>query len=155
MSHKTQKSVSDSSKKTQESSKFFGAELGNSKADVMGALKTHVDSLISIELPQPMTPISQALKDFRRERVLFNDIPFIPHKSGAHRNFAFALSLKEFIRRIRRSYPGCDKSCSVDSSVGTVDTGEDFHFRPEPRESDLLDLENMSSCDLILQRACR
>ena len=92
---------------------FFRVEEdANSKADIIRALSEHAQTLVAVRLAQPSTPISQARKDFRRERVLFNEVPFIPDKSDSHRNIAFGLSLAEYITRIRRCYPGCDNSKS-------------------------------------------
>jgi len=160
------------------------------KKDVIKALQLHAKSLISIKLSQPSTPISQALKDFRRERVLFNEVPFIPDKTDSHRNVAFAMTLKEYITRLRRSFNGCDNSCLSTSSSGAPSRKQSFSTNsnnsgvekvsadnndskmPKRRESttvvveefvpkknehgdELLNLERMTSQNLILQRACR
>jgi len=153
------------------------------KKDVIKALQLHAKTLISIRLSQPATPISQALKDFRRERVLFNEVPFIPDKTDSHRNVAFAMTLKEYILRLRRSFTGCDNSCVSTSSSGAPSRKQSFSVSnsgtasstdddakisksaaavegpatPKYNEhgEELLDLEGMTSQNLILQRACR
>lgn len=153
-----------------------GSFVLNSKKDVMKALSEHVKSLISIRLAQPMTLIPQAMKDFRRERVLFNEIPFIPDKTHSHRNIAFALTLKEYMQRMRRVHRGCDRSRATGGTGMDRDRkgewegppsaakGSAGYVMPETTESDnavpqdidgLLDLSGMSSEDIILQRACR
>jgi len=157
------------------------------KKDVIKALQLHAKTLISIRLSQPSTPISQALKDFRRERVLFNEVPFIPDKTDSHRNVAFAMTLKEYITRLRRSFQGCDNSSLSTSSSGAPSRKQSFSVNscgaenstasdddskipisaknksaadePETKHDEhgdeLLNLERMTSQNIILQRACR
>lgn len=83
----------------------FGREITSTKEEVISHLEKYSSSLISIRLPQPKTPLSQALKDFRRERVIFNDIPFIPDKADSDRNISFAMTLSEYFDRIQRTFP--------------------------------------------------
>ena len=71
----------------------FGYPHTLTKAEVEAALKMDSQCLTGIHLSQPATPIAQALKDFRRERVLFNEVPFIPDKADTDRNVGFALLL--------------------------------------------------------------
>jgi hypothetical protein len=131
-----------------------------SKGDVMNALAAHAQSLVSIRLAQPMTALPQAMKDFRRERVLFNEVPFIPDKSDSHRNIAFALTLREYIRRVRLQHADCDLSYRKGASAG-ADAQPQPQPQPQPQsaaadaDAERLDLAGMSSDDIILQRACR
>ena len=119
-------------------------------------------------LSQPATPIAQALKDFRRERVLFNEVPFIPDKADTDRNVGFALTLSEYLRRIRQIYPdGVDNGLvhkergrSLGQFVEPNSSSNSHKRRQKDRESveskyKPLDLNNMSSAELILQRSCR
>ena len=144
---------------------IFGIEATPSKESVVAALKKHSKCLANIHLPQPATPLAQALKDFRRERVLFNEVPFIPDKADSDRNIGFALTLSEYVRRIHQIYPS-----GVDNGLYRKDRGrslsqfEEFSDTSSTRQKDresiqskdeLLDLDKMSSAELILQRACR
>jgi hypothetical protein len=106
--------------------KYFRVDesFDNSKEDIIDALEKHAQTLVAVRLAQPATPISQAIKDFRRERVLFNDVPFIPDKSDSHRNIAFGLTLDEYIQRMRRCYPGCDNSASGVTKMESKATNE-------------------------------
>jgi hypothetical protein len=156
-------------------------DFNNSKDDLINALEQYAGELISIPLAQPSTPISQALKDFRRERILFNEVPFIPDKSDSHRNIAFGLTLDEFIKRIHRCYPNCDRSMNdnnySDDSEGQCDDknnnnnnnnnnnrNKNENNKKEEsstennsnnNDADLLNLNEMTSHHRILQRACR
>ncbi len=157
---------------------YFGGMVGEvngefyTKKDIIKRLQRHARSLISIKLSQPTTCISQALKDFRRERVLFNDVPFIPDKTDSHRNIAFAMTLEKFLSRMRTSFAGCDKSCTADSKDAltslnnslalnldeNVDAGSGSGARTNltsAESEDLLNLDQMTSHNIILQRACR
>lgn len=157
----------------------------NSKADIISAFELHAGTNIAVKLAQPATPISQALKDFRRERVLFNGVPFIPDKSDSHRNIAFSLTLQEYITRMQRCYPGCDMSMRPSTEEGDTSfisgevapapvtsesssTGKTTNYDEDLTEAEnsqrradaagaagLLDLRGMSSNQLILQRSCR
>lgn len=147
---------------------FFS--IGASKDEVIEALKHHSDSLINIHLAQPMTPLSQAIKDFRRERVLFNEVPFIPDNADPARNVGFALTLNEYVRRIRERFPtGVDnsqnrnargRSVSVfterdaDSTRGSSG-GKKMKDGEANGKERLLNLDDMTSAEIILQRSCR
>ena len=146
----------------------FGYPHTLTKAEVEAALKMDSQCLTGIHLSQPATPIAQALKDFRRERVLFNEVPFIPDKADTDRNVGFALTLSEYLRRIRQIYPdGVDNGLvhkERGRSLGQFvepNTSSNSHKRrqkdqesPESKYKPL-DLNNMSSAELILQRSCR
>ena len=144
--------------------------MGQSKEEVLEALKQHSDSLINIHLAQPVTPLTQAIKDFRRERVLFNEVPFIPDKADPSRNVGFALTLNEYLRRIRERFPtGVDNSQSRSARGRSVsvfterDAASDGSSSGEKRTKEseassrggLLNLDCMTSAEIILQRSCR
>jgi hypothetical protein len=145
---------------------FFGSPHASTKEEVERALARHSDSLINIHLPQPATHLTQAIKDFRRERVLFNEVPFIPDRADTSRNVGFALTLTEYLRRIRERFPE-----GVDNSMRREDQGrnrassvlasyKDSEKRTKDLESESskensLNLERMTSAEIILQRSCR
>lgn len=146
----------------------FGYPHTPTKAAVEAALKMDSQCLMGIHLSQPATPLAQAIKDFRRERVLFNEVPFIPDKADTDRNVGFALTLSEFLRRIRQIYPSVvdnglvrkERGRSLGQFVEPSDDSNGDKHRQKDRESteskhQLLDLDNMSSAELILQRSCR
>lgn len=116
-----------------ESETCFGA--AKSKTDVLRALQ-QCSFLHRIPLSPPVVPIAQAHKDFKRERVLLNDVAFIPHRERESRSAAFSLTLELLVSRLLRTqylrHQALPRPCddSVYSSAQSV-------------------------CDLILQRACR
>lgn len=59
-------------------------------------------SLVLHCIPLSVTIVTseQAKRDFRRERVLFNDVPFIPDKADIHRCHAFTLTLHRLVQRL-------------------------------------------------------
>ena len=56
-----------------------------------------------IPLSPPIVTLEQAKRDFRRERVLFNDVPFIPDSVDVHRCHAFTLTLRRLVQRLLHS----------------------------------------------------
>jgi hypothetical protein len=56
--------------------------------------------LQQIPLALPVVSTIQARKDFRRERVLFNDVPFVPHKTDDRRCEAFSVAMYEHVNRM-------------------------------------------------------
>lgn len=103
----------------------FGS--AKNKHQIMHALE-HSTILHRIPLPTPATTSDQARKDFRRERVLLNDVPFIPDKVDVDRCNAFASTLHVLLERMMR--------------------------RPELYDAEIYcDAEAVS--DAVLQRACR
>lgn len=103
----------------------FGS--AKNKHQIVHALE-HSTVLHRIPLPTPNTTSDQARKDFRRERVLLNDVPFIPDKVDVDRCNAFASTLNVLLERMMR--------------------------RPELFDRELYaDAEAIS--DAVLQRACR
>lgn len=67
----------------------------------------------------------QAKKDFCRERVLLNDVPFIPDTDDASRSQAFMSTLQVLVRRMK------------------IVVNDDQSYSAE------------KICELIMQRACR
>lgn len=53
-----------------------------------------------IVLPDTQVSVDQSIKDFKRERVLFNDVPFIPDRMNVQRGNCFILTLKLCIDRL-------------------------------------------------------
>jgi hypothetical protein len=106
--------------------KKFGS--AKSKADVIHALET-CEFLHKIPLPSsPTVTMEQAEKDFCRERVLLNDVAFIPDKNDLDRSRAFALTLRMVLRRLMYN-----KTVYNEQLYENSDT----------------------ICDLLMQRACR
>jgi hypothetical protein len=97
------------------------------KQDIISILE-HCTILHRIPLPPPNVGTEQAYKDFARERVLLNDVAFIPDKNDIDRSHAFALTLKILLQRCMRCSDAYDAA---------------LYPRPE------------AISDLLLQRACR
>jgi len=72
------------------------------KAEILSSLET-CTVLHRIPLPTPSVTIEQAQKDFKRERVLLNDVAFIPDKDDDDRSVAFDLTLRVLLQRLMRS----------------------------------------------------
>ena len=71
------------------------------KDEVLEALETSAALLHCIPLLQKIGVSSdQAEKDFRREKVLLNEVPFIPDRLDDSRSQAFLLTLREFVGRM-------------------------------------------------------
>lgn len=94
------------------------------KDDVIRAL-ARCNYLNQIPLPPPVVTLEQAEKDFCRERVLLNDVAFVPDKFDLDRAHAFSLTLRMLLRRM---LPGFNHQLYKDSD----------HI-----------------CDILMQRACR
>ena len=75
------------------------------KKDILNLLKTRPD-LLQIDLePLQIVSTEQAKKDFRREKVLFNGIPFVPNGNDSYRNDLFATALEHYTQRIIKIHP--------------------------------------------------
>lgn len=72
------------------------------KEEVIHAFE-HTNLLHTIPLDSPEVQVEQAHKDFRRERVLFNDVPFIPDKHDVNRCHAFSFTLQTLVERMMRN----------------------------------------------------
>lgn len=68
-----------------------------------------------IPVTTPVVTLDQAKRDFKRERVLFNDVPFIPDKTDVHRCHAFSLTLEKLVQRlVSRTQHGSDSMPSFE-----------------------------------------
>ncbi len=103
----------------------FGA--AKNKHQILSALE-HCAVLHRIPLCNPNTTSEQARKDFRRERVLLNDVPFIPDNVDEDRCHAFDKTLNVLVERMAR--------------------------RKELYDTDLYSTTDAIT-DAVLQRACR
>ena len=72
------------------------------KQDVIRALENN-SLLCRIPLPSPVVSVEQAHKDFRRERVLLNDVAFIPDNIDLNRCHAFSETLTVLLERMMRN----------------------------------------------------
>jgi hypothetical protein len=85
-----------------------------SKDDVIHVLTKHQQLIKKIPMPCPSVTIEQAKKDFRRERVLLNDVPYIPDQLDVSRSNGFAKSLSMLIDRIKnRGHINCTEQEDV------------------------------------------
>jgi len=103
----------------------FGA--AKNKHQILHSLE-HCAVLHRIPLPNPSATSEQARKDFRRERVLLNDVPFIPDNIDVDRCNAFDKTLSILVDRMMR--------------------------RKELYDGDLYSTSEAMT-DAVLQRACR
>eukprot|EP01031_Cornospumella_fuschlensis_P006807 gene6807-8465_t len=78
----------------------FGAD--KTKAEILHTLDC-CTILHRIPLPPPTVSIEQAQKDFRRERILLNDVAFVPDKDDVERSVAFSRTLKVLLQRLMRN----------------------------------------------------
>lgn len=120
----------------------------STKEEVMRRITEHSHLLSNIPLPEPITPYEQAHKDFRRERILFNEVPFVPDTTDVNRMHAFSHTITEFITRIcggDKPRRGMTKTASGGYKGGPSSTQHD-HSGDNPSAAIL---------DTILRRACR
>lgn len=97
------------------------------KSDVIKALENNY-LLCRIPLLSPVVTMEQAHKDFERERVLLNDVAFIPDIFDVNRCHAFSVTLSVLLERLMKNKDAFNKD----------------HY------------ENAGEiADAILQRACR
>ena len=117
------------------------------KDEVMRKITEHFQVLSNIPLPEPITPYEQAHKDFRRERILFNEVPFVPDTTDLNRMHAFSHTITEFISRICGDKPkrGVTKTTTGGYKGGPSSTMHD-HTSDNPSATVL---------DTIFRRACR
>lgn len=94
------------------------------KDDVIRALE-RCSYLNQIPLPPPVVTLEQAEKDFCRERVLLNDVAFVPDKFDVDRAHAFSLTLRLLLLRMKQGF------------------------------SHQLYKDSNHVCDILMQRACR
>lgn len=73
------------------------------RKDEITALLSKMEGVLPrLALSAPTVTVEQSQKDFRRERVLLNEVPFIPDRVDMHRCDAFSITLKEFVSRAMR-----------------------------------------------------
>jgi hypothetical protein len=75
------------------------------KNDVMKSLDS-CQLLHCIPLPEPNVTLEQALKDFYREKVLFNDVAFIPDSFDEHRSHGFFQTMRKLLERLASNQSG-------------------------------------------------
>jgi hypothetical protein len=95
----------------------FGA--AKNKTQIIHALE-HSAILHRIPVPMPNASTEQARKDFRRERVLLNDVPFIPDKIDVDRCNAFSMTLSILLERMSRIPDSFDKELYPDFEALTA-----------------------------------
>lgn len=105
----------------------FGSS--KSKQQIIQSLENSNMLLHCIPLPNPNVTSEQTQKDFRRERVLLNDVPFIPDNIDQDRCHAFSFTLKILLDRIVHN------RCLI------------YNIDLYPSASEIT--------DIIMQRACR
>jgi hypothetical protein len=71
-----------------------------SKSDFMLWVKTLKGTISLALLPTQNVSLQQAVKDFRREKVVFNNVAFIPDACNDYRCEMFELTLSEFASRM-------------------------------------------------------
>jgi hypothetical protein len=77
----------------------FGA--AKTKQEIIHALES-CQVLHRIPLPEPSVSIAQSLKDFYREKVLLNDVAFIPDKHDTDRSHGFSQTLYVLLEKLTR-----------------------------------------------------
>jgi hypothetical protein len=75
------------------------------KHDVIKSLDS-CQLLHCIPLPEPNVTLAQALKDFYREKVLFNDVAFIPDSVDEHRSHGFFQTMHKLLERLASNQNG-------------------------------------------------
>ena len=121
------------------------------KQQVLHALE-HCSVLHRIPVSSPQVTTEQARKDFRRERVLLNDVPFIPDQVDQHRCHAFALTLGVLLQRLR---------CATSTATTTKneinhDTIARVNHEQQGEEGEGAEMATvLEMTDAIMQRACR
>lgn len=124
-----------------------------SKEEVMKRVVEHSHLLSNIPLPEPITPYEQAHKDFRRERILFNDVPFVPDTTDLNRMHAFSHTISEFITRICGGEAHRPKREAIKSSTTKSSSG--YKGGPSSKEPDKGVNPSAKILETIFRRACR
>jgi hypothetical protein len=79
-------------------------------------VKRHIqrnrEHLLGIVLIDPAVCIEQAHKDFQRERVLLNSVPFIPSKTHTYKNHTFVGTVARLVERLSRMSSVFDRDSS-------------------------------------------
>ncbi len=79
---------------------LFGA--AKNKLDIIKALEI-CTALHCIPLAPPNVSVEQTEKDFRREKVLLNDVAFVPDQDDEDREHAFSATLSILIQRLMKN----------------------------------------------------
>jgi hypothetical protein len=125
------------------------------KEEVMHRVIEHSNLLSNIPLPEPITPYEQAHKDFRRERILFNQVPFVPDTTDVNRMHAFSHTITEFVTRVcggDRPKRGTAKQSGPVAAAGQSGYKGGPSSAVHDRSNDNLSARVL---DTILRRACR
>ena len=77
----------------------FGS--AKSKPEIVKALES-CQVLHRIPLPEPSVSLEQALKDFYREKVLLNDVAFVPDRHDTDRSHGFSQTVYVLIEKLTR-----------------------------------------------------
>lgn len=93
---------------------------------VLEFVRSHRSCLKGIALSDPAVAVEQARKDFQRERVLLNEVPFVPSRTHVFKNYAFASTSQRII----------DKLLLIQPDASLAEKGDEI-------------------CDTVLRRACR
>lgn len=97
-----------------------------------------------VTLNTPMIPLNQCIKDCKRERMILNDVPFIPHHDYSFRNYGFVETLDRLCTNL-----GCTDSRAKDiilRSACRTGSGADAYF--------VIQSLFTTSDTVVAQRAC-
>ena len=78
-------------------SRFHGC---TSKKQMIKRIIKYKTELQYIPLTLPSVTSTQTVKDFQRERVILNDVPFVPDKQDNYRNTSFVKTLEMLVKRL-------------------------------------------------------
>lgn len=122
---------------------FLTITTSKTKEDVIIVLQKNEYKLQRIPLIAPVVTAEQTAKDFKRERVLFNDVPFIPDTLDMNRSHTFALTLKLYVDILLCKERGKDIIKSSSPKIQTTSSSTTF------------DISSSDIADIIMQKACR
>jgi hypothetical protein len=126
---------------------FLTITTNKTKEDVILILQKHEYKLQRIPLNAPVVTVEQASKDFKRERVLFNDVPFIPDTLDVNRSHTFALTLRRYVDILLNKERGND---IIKSSSPTIQSSSS-----SSSSSTTFNITSNDVADIIMQKACR
>jgi hypothetical protein len=90
----------------------------SSKEEVLAVLRGLSGPLRRISLQPCVVTMEQAVKDFRRERVFLNDVPFIPDQVDLNRSNGFSMTLERLVDRLRnQGSRNCDELGDVTDMI--------------------------------------
>lgn len=136
-------------------SKFEGC---TTKEQVTKRIIRYKNDLLYVPLTLPSVSSAQLSKDFQRERVLLNDVAFIPDKNDTYRNTSFVATLHMLISRlVAREGIHCVTPVrgvhSSSSSTGVVIPHEHGHVHGISQPPSVPTIDSITN--IILQRASR